>query len=867
MGKTVVIVGGVAGGASCAARLRRLDENAEIILMERGKYISYANCGLPYYIGGTIRSRTSLLVQTPEAMKKKYRIDVRTENEVTSIDTGAKTVTVKKADGETYLQPYDELVLSTGSSPVRPPIPGIESPRVRTLWTVPDADAIREEVTERNAKRAVVIGGGFIGLEAAENLVQAGVETSLVEMLDQVMVPLDFEMAQMLHEGIRRNGVKLYLSDGAAAFEDHADGMEVVLKSGKRIRADLVILAVGVRPNSALAKEAGLTLGARGGIVTDAHQRTSDPSVYAVGDVTEVTDLVSGEPAMVPLAGPANRQGRIAADSIAGMDSSYRGSQGTAVAKVFDLSAASTGSNEKTLQKRGLVRGKDYESIIITQNSHASYYPGAVPLTLKLLFSMDGKKIFGAQIVGADGVDKRIDTIAAVLRMGGGIDDLAQMEFSYAPPYSSAKDPVNMAGFTAQNLLRGIVRFAAPDAVEKQPDTVLLDVREDAERMAFSLPNAVHIPLGQLRDRIGELDRTKAVITFCTIGVRSYNAARILMQNGFADVSVYPGGTRFYQAVHSSEETAEQIAGPAGPCGNAGSAAAAVSDSGMEQHTADAGHTAGDAAPKVSIHVDCSGLQCPGPLMKVFETIQTMQDGEVMEVSASDPGFTRDIQSWCRRTGNTLLSAEQRGKEYTAVVRKGSGSAAPDGCASQSGCLQTGGMPSGSMLQAGASGTPVVHDTPEGKTIIVFSGDLDKVLASFIIANGAAAMGRKVTMFFTFWGLTVLRRSEKQPVRKTFVESMFGGMLPRGSRKLKLSRMNMGGIGTAMMKQIMQDKNVDSLETLIEKAIHAGVKIIACTMSMDVMGIKQEELIDGVELGGVGTYLGDAEESNVNLFI
>lgn len=815
--KKIVIIGGVAGGASCAARLRRLDEEANIIMLERGEYISYANCGLPYHVGDVIKSRDALLLQSPEAMKKKYDIDVRVKNEVTSIDKENKKITVRRLDsGETYEETYDNLVISTGSSPVRPPIPGIGSSRIQTLWTVPDTDRIRALIKENKIKTAAVIGGGFIGLEMAENLRHAGLSVSLIEMLDQVMTPVDYEMAQLLHENILQNGVDLHLGDGVAGFEDQDGSVAITLKSGKTLSAELVILSIGVRPNSELAKAAGLSVNERGGIVVDEYLKTSDPDIYAVGDVIQVDDLIFQEPTMIPLAGPANKQGRIAANNIAGAQETYNKTQGTSVAKVFDLAVASTGANEKSLIKRGLQKGSDYESIIITQNSHAGYYPGAVPITLKLLFSADGKKIFGAQIVGRDGVDKRIDTLAVAIRLGAGISDLKSLELAYAPPFSSAKDPVNMAGFVAENLITGKVAFSAWDAVEQNPETVLLDVREDAELMAFSLPNAKHIPLGQLRSRLKELDPSRKIIVFCAIGVRAYNAARLLMQNGFHNVKLYPGGARFYQSTHYTAD------------GVLPSEQTVYSDSGqMETKN----------IPTSAMRLDCSGMQCPGPIMKVFETMKEMPDGAVMEVSASDPGFTRDIGAWCRRTGNELMACELRGKDYVALVKKG---------------------------------TPVAPEkveAAEGKTIIVFSGDLDKVLASFIIANGAAAMGRPVTMFFTFWGLTALRKSEKQPVRKSLVESMFGFMLPRGSKKLKLSKMNMGGMGTAMMKKIMNDKNVDSLETLIQKAMKSGVKIVACTMSMDVIGIQAEELIDGVELGGVGAYLGDAEESNVNLFI
>jgi TusA-related sulfurtransferase/rhodanese-related sulfurtransferase len=482
--------------------------------------------------------------------------------------------------------------------------------------------------------------------------------------------------------------------------------------------------------------------------------KTSDPAVYAVGDVIEVEDYVDKSRTMIPLAGPANKQGRIAADNIAavlrgdgaGADEIYEGTQGSSIAKVFDLAAASTGANEKTLVKKGLVKGKDYETVIITQNSHASYYPGSTPMTLKLIFSMDGKKIYGAQIVGTDGVDKRIDTIAVALRLGGTVRDLKTLELAYAPPFSSAKAPVNMAGFVAENVLTGKVRIAPWDMDITTGGIVALDVREDVELQAYALPSYKQIPLGQLRSRLGELDKESRIVTFCAIGVRSYNAARILMENGFKNVWLYPAGTRFYQSVHYTETLTVPSSKPA-----------AIEDSGFVTRQAAA----------ASVRVDCSGLQCPGPIMKVFETMKTMQPGEVLEVSANDPGFSRDIGAWARRTGNILLANEKSGKDYIARVQKGKGAA----------------------ISAGIE----TFKAPEGKTIIVFSGDLDKVLASFIIANGAAAMGRPVTMFFTFWGLNVLRRGNKVRVPKTFIESMFGGMMPRGTGKLKLSNMNMLG--------------------------------------------------------------------------
>lgn len=824
MRKKTVIIGGVAGGATTAARLRRKDESMEIVLLERGEYISYANCGLPYHVGDVIKNRESLLLQTPEAMKKKFNIDVRVQNEAVKINPEDQTVTIKDLKkGIEYEESYDYLVIATGSSPVVPPIPGIDGPDIYTLWTVPDTDRIKKVIEIKKPKTAAVIGGGFIGLEMAENLNRAGLQVSIVEMQDQVMAPLDFEMAQLLHENIEMNGVSLLLGDGVASFE-HKDGKTLItLNSGKELQTDMVLLSIGVRPNSELAGEAGLKLNGRGGILVDEMLRTSEENIYAVGDVTEVENYVLKEPAMIPLAGPANKQGRICADNIAGGQKKYKGTLGTSVAQVFDLTAAAAGVNEKTLIRKGKVRGKDYETVLINQKSHAGYYPGAVPVTLKLLFDLDGN-ILGAQAVGQESVDKRIDVLAGAMRSGNTIYDLEELELAYAPPYSSAKDPVNMLGFTAENVLEKMVSFMScrelDDRIETEgweKDLTILDVTEEMERMVFHIPGSVHIPLGQLRQRMSELPKDRLIVTYCAVGVRSYNAARILEQNGFSDVKVLEGGTSFYQSMHYKDSQSSAC---------------------REEEQL----KAAEAEPKEVRLVDCCGLQCPGPIMKVHETLESMEDGETVKVAATDMGFPRDIESWCQRTGNTLVKKERDGKQNVVFIKKGK---------------------EGQELCAAAA--DVISG--QGKTMVVFSGDMDKALASFIIANGAAAMGRPVTMFFTFWGLNILRKPEKQHVKKSAVEKMFGAMMPRGSRKLKLSKMNMGGMGTKMMKRVMREKNVETLENLMKQAMENGVKLVACTMSMDVMGIRKEEIIDGVEFAGVASYLGDAENSDVNLFI
>jgi NADPH-dependent 2,4-dienoyl-CoA reductase/sulfur reductase-like enzyme/peroxiredoxin family protein/TusA-related sulfurtransferase/rhodanese-related sulfurtransferase len=833
MSKKILIIGGVAGGATAAARLRRLDETSEIIMFEKGPYISYANCGLPYHIGNVIKERSSLLLQTPEAMSSKYNVDVRIESEVISINRENKTVDVKNLKtGEIYTERYDVLIISTGSSPLKPPIEGIDSPGIFTLWTVPDTDKIKKFINEKNPKNAVVIGGGFIGLEVAENLHLAGLNVTVAEAMNQVMAPVDYEMAQLVHENMVSNNVELLLGDGVSKFNSENGLVNITLASGRTLSADMVILSIGVRPNGQLAKDAGLEVNQRGGIIVDKYLKTSDPNIYAIGDVIEVEEYINKGKAMIALAGPANKQGRICANNIYGAQEEYKGTQGTSAAKVFDLTVASTGTNEKTLNRMGMVEGKDYYTAIISQKSHAGYYPESAEMILKLIFSSDGQKIFGAQIIGEDGVDKRIDTIAATIGLNGSIYDLKELELAYAPPYSSAKDPVNMLGFVAENIIQNKVKFSKWNAIDpsKQNEYTLLDIREEAEHMVFDMPGTVNIPQGQLRKRINELNKDDNIIILCSIGVRSYNAARVLMENGFKNVLVYPAGTNFYKSVYYDyfnkyeKESSNDMA---------------VTINTSEKKT--------DAASgiKASIQVDCSGLQCPGPIMKVYETMKSADDGDIIQVSATDSGFAKDVEAWSRRTGNTLLKTEKEGKSNIVYLQKGTGYKMPEK----------------------AEGKTEVQTPNDGKTIIVFSGDMDKVLASFVIANGAAAMGRPVTMFFTFWGLNVLRKSEPQNIKKPLIDTMFGKMMPQGVNKLKLSKMNMGGMGTAMMRKVMKDKNIDSLEDLIKKAMDNGVKMIACTMSMDVMGITKEELIDGVELAGVGTYLGDAEESNVNLFI
>jgi len=547
----ILIIGGVAGGASAAARLRRLDEHAEIILFERGEHISFANCGLPYYIGGTIVNQSDLTLQTPESFHARFRVDVRVMHEVTRIDRSAKTVTVVNTlTKETYIENYDKLILSPGAEPIRPNIPGVDNERVFTLRNIPDTLRISNFIARQKARSAAVVGAGYIGVEMAENLHSAGLEVTLIEMQNQVIAPLDYDMACEVHNHLREKGVHLILSNGVTSVAEQAEGLDITLNNGC-ITADMLVLAIGVRPESSLAKDAGLVVNGRGCIQVDEHMCTSDENIYAVGDAVEITDYVTEHKGYIPLAGPANRQGRIAADCICGINRMYTGTQGSSVLKVFDLTVAATGINEKTARQLGIL----YEKSYTLSGSHASYYPGSAPMSIKTLFNPKSGKILGAQIVGSGGVDKRCDVFATAIRAGMTAGDLTELELCYAPPYSSAKDPVNMAGFVIQNILEKQVKIFHWHDVESLPrdgSVTLLDVRTPAEYQAVSIDGFINIPLDELREHLDKLDREKPVYVTCQVGLRGYVASCILCQHGF-DVYNLSGGNRLYQSIRISE--------------------------------------------------------------------------------------------------------------------------------------------------------------------------------------------------------------------------------------------------------------------------------------------------------------------------
>lgn len=549
----VVIVGGVAGGASAAARLRRLDEKAEIVMLERGPYISFANCGLPYYIGGEIKKKSALTLQTPQSFKSRFNVDVRVNSEVTAIHTAEKTVTVRTAEGE-YEESYDKLILSPGAAPIVPPLPGVDNERVFTLRNIPDTEKIREYVEEEFPDSAVVIGGGYIGVEMAENLKKSGVETTIVELSDHLIAPLDYDMACEVHQYARSQGLNLVLNNGVTAIEEKGGKLCVKLSNGE-LETDMVILSVGVQPDTALAKDAGLALNTRGAILTDAHMLTSNPDIYAVGDAVEITDFVTKQKGYIPLAGPANKQGRIAADNLCGIPSEYKQTQGSSVLKLFDMTIAMTGVNERTAKAAGL----HYDRMYTYNQSHASYYPGGHGISMKVLYEKGTGRLLGAQLVGYDGVDKRCDVLAVAIRAGLTASDLTELELCYAPPFGSAKDPVNYAGYAIENVLTGKIKTFHWDEVASLPrdgSVTLLDVRTAAERANGCIDGFIGIPVDELREHIGELDPKKPIYVHCQSGLRSYIACRILAGYGF-DCYNLTGGWRFYNLVVNEKKAAD----------------------------------------------------------------------------------------------------------------------------------------------------------------------------------------------------------------------------------------------------------------------------------------------------------------------
>ena len=811
----IIIIGGVAGGMSAAARLRRLDEKSDIIVIEKSGYVSFANCGLPYYIGGVIKEKDSLLLETPSTLKEKFNLDVRVKSEAVSINREKKEIKIKNIEtNDEYTESYDKLLISTGAKPFVPDIKGLEEAGYLTLRNIEDMEKISSCIDSDGYKNAVIIGGGFIGLETAENLKHKNINVTIIEKADQVMAPLDPEMASFIHGEIKRRNIALYLNSDITEISNSGKKKIIKLKSGEVVETDIIIASIGVVPDSELAKNAGLKMSSKGAVEVDEYLKTSDSDIYAAGDVIEIRNAITGQKALVPLAGPANKQGRTAADNILGREERYIGTIGTSMMKFFNMTAASTGINEKYLKKQDI----NYKSLFIIKADHAGYYPGASDIYFKILFEPETGKIFGAQAVGEKGADKKIDIIATAILGNISVYKLKDLETAYAPPFNSAKDIINYASYMAENIKRDGLETVSWNETDK---IGVIDVRTEDEYNIDHIQGAVNMPLNTLRENMGKLDKNKEYIVYCKVGQRGYNAQRILVNNGYK-VKNLNGGFSIYKSALMPQDNRIKF----------------ENDIKNDKHRSISGLNSADK--KI---LDVTGLQCPGPIIKIKNKISELKTGEVLEVKATDPGFENDIKVWTRQTGNTLLNIENTDGEILAEIKKGE-----------------------SFL---LSKKPDEEAVKENSTsLVIFSGDFDKVFAALVIANGALAMGNSVSIFFTFWGLNVLRKSNyKTRSKKGIIEKCFGIMMPKGVSKLKLSNMNFFGLGRKMINKVMKTKNIESLESLLEQYIENGGKITACTMSMDVMGIKKDELIENIEYGGVATYMENANKANHNLFI
>ncbi len=789
-----VIIGGGAAGASCAARLRRNDEKAQIQILEESNEISIANCGLPYYIGNVIDNEEAIHVSSVDKFKSWFNIDVKLNTKVNSINKEENFVTTENND----VFYYDNLVIATGAKPFVPEFKGLDEGKAFTLRTLYDANKIKTYIEKNKASKALVIGAGFIGIEIAENLCSQGIDTSIVELSDHILSTVDYEVAKVAQNKLKEQGIKVFLNDGVKEFNNN----EAILNSGLLIPFDIVIISIGVKPQVQLAIDSNLNVNK--GIVVDDNLRTSCKNIYAAGDNIEINDFITKSKSLIPLAGPANRQGRIIADNICGLEEKYKDTQGSSVLKIFDLTLAAVGASEKRLK----LTNTPYLKTFIYAKDHASYYPNSKNVLFKLLFNEKGA-ILGAQAIGTDGVDKRIDVIATIMRLNGSVQNLIDAELCYAPPFNSAKDPVNLLGMNASNILN---RKLKPAFIEDLKDGFLIDVRPEVLFKISSIKDAINIPITSIRNRLEEIPHNKKVILFCNTGYTSYIASRILIQYGFDNVYSFCGGMEFYNVFNAKVKT-------------------------ISKQNSDVNKISLKTNNE-NLKLNVCGMQCPGPLIKVAKTLETLSDNQHLEIEADDEGFYEDIKSYANTSENTILSLTKSDKKIKAILTKGK------------------------------KEIPIENANKEtqGLSLVVFSSDLDKAIAAFIIANGAAASGKKVTMFFTFWGLSVLRK-EKSPIKKGFIESMISYLLPKGSNRLTLSKFNFFGIGSKLMKLIMKKKNVESLDYLIQQAKDNGVTFIACSMSMDIMGLKKEELIDGVTIGGVAKYIEQSSKSNTNLFI
>lgn len=803
MKEKILIVGAVAGGASAATRLRRLSEDYEIIMFDRGEYPSFANCGLPYHIGGIIAERDSLIIKSPEDFKSRFNIDVRMFSEVIKVSPAEKTISIQKKSGEIYEENFDYLILSPGAKPFIPNIEGIESEKIFTLRNIPDMDKIIKKIKVESTKSVAVIGGGFIGVEMAENLKHLNLETHLIEAAPHILAPFDSDLSEDLEDKMLENNVILHLSKKVIKFEDRGEKINIFLDDNSSLSVDFVISAIGVQADTAFLKDSGINLNERGSIIVNEYLETNFKNIYALGDA------IPG----FALAGPANRQGRIVANNIAGKNEKYKRSIGTSIIKVFDMVGAATGKNERILRQENI----KYSTVIFYPNSHAGYYPNATQLHCKILFEKESGKILGAQAVGYEAVDKFIDSIASTIHFNGNIYDLSELELCYAPPFGGAKSPINMGGFIGRNIYENFVEVISSEEEMKvfNPEkNILLDVRTEEEVSVAPIANSLVIPVDELREKLETLDKNKEIWVFCAVGLRGYIASRILMQAGYK-VKNISGGYRMLSKYfkienkNNREENQEKIS-------------ETLDDSNIEE-------------------LNLTGLSCPGPLLSLKAKMETLTSGERIKVVASDPAFANDVQAWAKSSNNKILSTANNKGLINVLIEKSEASNIENGIK--------------------------IKEDKNNMTLIFFSGDYDKAIAAFILANGAVAMGKKVTMFFTFWGLSILKKENAPKVKKSFLDRMFSICLPSSYKNLPLSKMNFAGMGRKMMELVMRKKDLISLSELLDEAKKNQINMIACTMSMEAMGINENELIDGIDFGGVAQYLGEADSSNTNLFI
>ncbi len=807
-------------GIATAARIRRNDETAEIMLLEKNEYIAYGNCGLPYYIGGIIQDKDELLLEPYDWFSNRYNIDIRTKSEVIKVDPQKKVITVKNDKGDIYTESYDKLLIATEATPIVPSIEGVDFPAIFTLQNVKDSDAIKNYIQTKQVKNAVIVGAGFVGIEMTESFHNLGIHVSIIEKSKQAHHALDYSMGSILHAHLLEKGVDLFLDNEVLAFSREQNRLKIQLEGGKELTTDMILLTVGVEPDTKLAEQAGIELGEIGGIRVDSYMQTSVKDIYAIGDAVEYPHPLTGKPWLSFMANSASRQAIVAADNMVfGNTTTYEGSIGTSITKVFDMVGAATGLNEKKMTESGI----PFQSIYVQEFSHAGCYPAATPLYIKLIFDIEKGRLYGGQIVGFEGVDKRIDQIALIIKRKGAIDDLVKSEQAYAPPFSSVKDPIAMAGYVAKNVVTGkmpVVQWHEIDTLDRNK-VQILDVRTKDEFELGAIIGAMNIPLDDLRSRMDEVLKDKPLYVYCKTGHRGYLAQQILLKNGFKKVYNLTGGERIYQSATTP----------------------AIKQGDKNNSKQDVEKVINNSVPtswEVVKKIDASGLQCPGPILKLKSAIDQIKEGEALEIISTDPAFHRDVEAWTSTTGNPLLSNIIENGKYIATVQK------------------AGKKPDNEMA---------ISSSGKGKTIIVFSDNLDRAIATFVLANGAAATGEKVTLFFTFWGLNVIKKVKKPKVKKDFFGKMFTIMLPSSSLKLKLSKFNMFGIGAKMMRHIMKKKGIESVEELRQQALGQGVEFIACEMSMNAMGIQPEELLDEVTVGGVATYIGWADKSNINLFI